>query len=241
MKKGITAVLILFVVTVMNAQRGKKIKGNGNEVTIERTTENYTGISVGGFYDVELIEGKEGSITLKGEDNILEYIETEVINGTLTIKKRKNLNLRVSRGIGVFITIPIESIDAIRLSGSGKLHSSKTLQSDYLKIRTSGSRNLDLTIAAKSVTVRASGSSHINLKGNANKLDVTSSGSSNVNAYDLEADNVHHTGSGSSRFKVTANESLNARVSGSGNLKYKGNPEKIKSKTSGSARVSKGE
>lgn len=240
MKKVITAVLILLGVTVTIAQNGKKIKGNGNEVTLERTTESYTGISIGGFFDVELIEGKEGIITLKGEDNILEHIEVEVVNGTLIIKKRKNLNLRASHGIGVFITIPVESIDAIRLSGSGKLYSKKTLKSDSFSIRTSGSRYLDLAIVAKSVTIRTSGSSHVNLKGNANKLDITSSGSSNVNAYDLEADNVHHTGSGSSRLKVTTNESLNVRVSGSGNVKYKGNVEKIKSKTSGSGRISKG-
>jgi len=234
----VIALAILWTAS-LNAQRNKKIKGNGNVVTIERATGNYDRISVGGFFEVQLVEGKEGNITLKGEDNILEHIETEVKNKTLTIKKRKNLNLRPSMGEGVFITIPVESINAIRLSGAGKLYSSKTLKEDNFKIRTSGSRNLELALETESITVITSGSSNVRLNGQTRKLDVTSSGSSNVNGYDLNVDIVDTTSSGSSNIKVTANEAINARVSGSSNVKYRGNPEKINTKTSGSGKVNK--
>lgn len=237
--KKLALILIILTVTAANAQRNKKIKGNGNEVTIERSTQEYSGIAVGGFFEVELIEGKEGTITLKGEDNILEHIKTEVINGTLTIKKRKNLNLRPSFRYRVFITVPVESIDAIRSSGAGKLYSSKTLKAVHLKIRSSGSRNLDLIIKATSVTTIVSGSCNIKLSGSTEKLNATSSGSSNLNGYEFAVDMVEATSSGSSNIRVTANESINARASGSSNVKYKGNPEKVNVKTSGSANISK--
>ncbi len=238
MKNSITLVLVFLCFLSLNAQRNKKIKGNGNFVTITINTQEYSGISVGGPFEVALVAGDEGTITIKGEDNILDHIETKVINGTLTIKKRKNLNLRPSRNERVLITIPVESINAIRLSGSGKLYSSKILKSDHFNIRTSGSRFVDLRIEARSITVQSSGSSNMKLQGNAKTLNLTSSGSSKINGYDLEVDTIDFRGSGSSNVKITVHKSINARVSGSCYLKYKGNPEKIHSKTSGSANVS---
>lgn len=47
-----------------HAQRCKKTKGNGNVVTAERKVGNYEGITEGGFYEVTLVEGEEGNITL---------------------------------------------------------------------------------------------------------------------------------------------------------------------------------
>ena len=238
--KNITAfVLALLCVAAISAQRNKKIEGNGNVVTLTINTQEYSGISVGGPFDVALVSGKEGNITIKGEENILEYIETKVTNGTLTIKKKNNLNIRMSRNARVLITIPVESINAIRLSGSGSLSSSKTLKSNHLKIRISGSRNLELGLEVESLSVRTSGSSNIKLIGNARNLDVRSSGSSYYKTYELEVDYASFVMSGSSNCEITVNESLNAKLSGSANVKYRGNPSKLHSKASGSARVIK--
>lgn len=237
MKNRTILVLALLCVAAISAQRNKKIEGNGNVVTLTINTQEYSGISVGGPFDVALVSGKEGNITIKGEENILEYIETKVTNSTLTIKKKNNLNIRMSRNARVLITIPVESINAIRLSGSGRLSSSKTLKSDHFKIRISGSRNLELVLEVESLSVRASGSSTIKLIGNAKNLDVRSSGSSHFKTYELEVDNASFVMSGSSNCRITVNESLNAKLSGSSNMKYRGNPSKVHSKASGSARV----
>lgn len=239
MKKLATVILTVVCLTATYAQRNKKIKGNGNVVTIERTTSDYNALRVGGFYKVELVEGSEGKITLKGEDNILEYVETEVIGGTLTIKSKKNMNLKPSLGKGVYIIVPIEKIDAIRLSGAGKVFSSKTLQANNFKVHTSGSRNADLKIDATSVTVISSGSSNIVLSGTAERVNITSSGSSNLRAYELNTDRVDVRSSGSSNVQVTVNEVIEARASGSSKVRYKGKPEKVQSKASGSGKVSK--
>ncbi len=237
MKKVTTLVLTLLLLIACEAQ--KRIKGNGNVVTIERTTNDYDGISVSGFYEVELVDGQEGNLTLKGEENILDYLETEVKGNTLHIKSRDNTNLSPSRGEGVYITIPVDEIDKIRLSGSGKFSGNKILKTDELDIQISGSRNIDLAIDTEHVSVRTSGSSNIRLKGNSGELEVRSSGSSNVKAYDLKVDEATFVLSGSSDVETTVNESLTSRVSGSGNIRYRGNLKKLDSKISGSGRVSK--
>ena len=218
----------------------KRIKGSGNVVTIERTTTDYDGISVSGFYDVVLVEGREGELTLKGEDNLLDNIETEVRNGTLHIKSIQNINLVPSRGEGVFITIPVDEIEMIRLSGSGNFATKKTLGSNDLDIQVSGSRNIDLTVDVNEISIATSGSSNIALKGHGEELKVRSSGSSNVQAYELQVDEATFELSGSSDVETTVNQSLTSRVSGSGTVHYRGNPSKLDSKISGSGSVSKG-
>lgn len=232
-------IVVLAILFTMACSAQKRIKGNGNVVTIERNTSDYDGLRVSGFYEVELVDGPEGKITLTGEDNILEYIETEVRGGTLTIKSKDNKNLNPSRGEKVMITVPVEKIDAIRLSGSGKVTSQKTLEATGFKVHTSGSRYADLKLNANSVTVISSGSSNTTLGGSAEKIDITASGSSNLNAFELNSDKVDIKSSGSSNIRVTANVAIDSKVSGSGNVCYRGNPSKINSKISGSGRVSK--
>jgi len=237
MKNLNMVVFAILCVTVTQAQR--KIKGSGNVVTIERNTDDYKGISVSGFYEVELVDGQEGKLTLRGEDNILDNIETEVRSGTLHIKSKNNKHLVPSRGESVFITIPVERIDKIRLSGSGKFEGNKILTTNDLDIQISGARSIDLSVDAAQVSIMTSGSSNIKLKGSAKFFNVRSSGSSNVKAYDLEVDEAIFELSGSSDVQTTVSESLTSRVSGSGNIRYRGNPEKLVSKISGSGSVSK--
>lgn len=237
MKNLTTLAIAILFITVGCAQ--KRINGNGNIVTIERNVGDYDALRVGGFYEVELVEGNEGKIVLKGEENLLEYIETEVEGGTLTIKSEDNKNLNPSRGEGIYITIPVEKIDAIRLSGAGKLSSTKTLKSNSFKVHTSGVRNADLNLDSKSITVITSGSSNVTLSGNAENIDVTSSGSSKMNAFELNVDKVGVRSSGSSDVNISVNQTLNTRVSGSGDVRYRGNPSKINNKISGSGEVSK--
>lgn len=241
MKKVIILGISMLCMTLSHAQWGKKIKGNGNIITENRETASYDAISVGGFFNVELIEGKEGKLTLQGEENLLAHIITEVKDGKLVIKVEKGLNLIPSFWKqGILIKVPVESVNALTLSGSGEIVGKKTIESDNLTTDISGSGDITLSIKAKSVATNVSGSGEISLSGETSDFDVRVSGSGEVKAYGLSAMNVSANISGSADIEVTATEMIKARVSGSGNITYRGNPKKIDSKSSGSGEISKG-
>lgn len=241
MKKIITLGLALSMVAITNAQWGKRVKGNGNVVTIERSVGEYDAVALAGWFDVEFVDGNEGELTLKGESNLLEYIKTEVKDGKLVIKTEKGVNLRPSSwNNGIHITVPVESINSATLSGSGDIVSKTTLKSDSFKTRISGSGDISLTVDAESVEATISGSGDINLSGKAVNFEVRASGSGDIKAYELEAENVTAQVSGSADIKVTATQIISARVSGSGDIRYRGNPKKIDTKSSGSGDISQG-
>jgi len=240
MKKVITLSLALFVVAITNAQ-WKKVKGNGNVVTIERSTGDYEAVSVSGFFDVELVDGNEGELTLKGEENLLDHIITEVKDGKLVIKVEKGKNLQPSNWKdGIHITVPVESIKGVSLSGSGDIVGKTKLKADDFSTSMSGSGDITLEVEANTLSTSMSGSGDISLSGSAGDFDVSISGSGDIKAYELEAENVEAQVSGSADIRVTVNGMLKARVSGSGDIHYRGNPTKIDSKSSGSGDISRG-
>lgn len=240
MKKLATLSFVLLFTLSCTAQWGKKVNGNGNMVTIERSTGDYDEVAISGWFDVELVDGNEGDLVLTGESNLLEHIKTEVKDGKLVVKVEKGYNLKPSSWKeGIKIAVPVESIDGVSLSGSGDIVGKKTIKTSNFRTSMSGSGDITLALQASNVNASMSGSGDINLSGSTTNFEVTISGSGDIKAYDLDADNVEATVSGSADIKVTANERLKARVSGSGDIHYKGNPDKVDTKTSGSGDITK--
>lgn len=241
MKKAAILGLLVVLTTSCSAQWGKGIKGNGNTVSIDRSVGEYDGIAVSGWFDVDLVEGKEGEISLEGEENLLEHIITEVQDGKLVIKQENGVNLKPSNwDDGIRITVPVENIDNISLSGSADIVGKTTLKASNFKTSMSGSGDITLDLETDTMSATMSGSGDMNLSGKTMDFEATISGSGDIKAYDLNADNVEATVSGSADIKVTANKMLKARVSGSGDISYRGNPEKVDTKTSGSGDISRG-
>tara|TARA_R110002074_G_scaffold223009_1_gene393928 strand:- start:43244 stop:43969 length:726 start_codon:yes stop_codon:yes gene_type:complete len=240
--KKLSALLLTGLITLScSAQWGKTIKGNGNNVTIERSTGDYDGIAVSGWFDVDLVSGNEGEITLQGEENLLEYIITEVKDGKLVIKTEKGVNLKSSSWKSeIRITVPVQSISSVSMSGSGDIVGKTKIKADKFSTAMSGSGDITLDIDSGTISASMSGSGDITLSGTTKDFDATVSGSGDIEAYNLEADNVSATVSGSADIQVTAKKSIKARVSGSGDISYRGNPEKVDTKTSGSGDISKG-
>jgi hypothetical protein len=240
MKKLVLLILSVSAISSLSAQVGKKIKGNGNKISEQRSVGPYDGIGLSGWFNVELVSGNEGDLTLKGDENLLEHLETVVKNGTLYIRPEKGYNLQSGswNSGGITITVPVKSINEIALSGSGSITSRTKITADFFKIGMSGSGESELDISAEEIKVALSGSGDISLKGEAKHLELQVSGSGGVRAYELQAQDTEAIISGSANIYITATASLTARVSGSGDVHYRGNPSKIDSKTIGSGNVS---
>lgn len=225
----------------MNAQwwGSKKVNGNGNMVSDTRKTSSYDKVALVGSIDVRIVEGKEGNLKVDAESNLQEYILTEVKDGTLKISVEKDVSLNPSRNMEITVTVPVEDINALSVTGSGDVSNSGVLKADDLKISVTGSGDIMLNVAANELSGAITGSGDIKLSGNADEFSCKVTGSGDFMAYNLKAKNVEAGVSGSGDIQVSASESLKARVSGSGDISYRGNPEKQDFKTSGSGAISK--
>lgn len=231
----------LFVLSVLcftaigNAQN--KIKGNGKVITEKRNTAEYDEINVSGFFDVILVSGNEGAISIQAEENLLPHIKVEVTGNVLKIYNEKNINIETKKG--VVLTIPFEQISAISLSGSGDIETKNTIINPTFKGKLSGSGDLTLNVKSSYLEVNLSGSGDIVLTGSSDNFTSKTSGSGDVDAVNLITKKANLTISGSGDMKVNCSESLFARVSGSGDIHYKGDPQTKDTKVNGSGEISK--
>ncbi len=236
MKKIILSIVsVLLLTSCAQSQWFNSIKGNGNVINKTRKVGNYDEIAVSGAFDITLVSGKEGKLSIKIEDNLLEHLITEVSNGKLRIKWKKGVNIRTKKG--VFITIPFKDIEAVTLSGSSDIVSEDTINANEFYTAISGSGDITLPINAKAITAKITGSGDITLFGKTNHLKTTVTGSGDFHGFKLQAKNTIASVTGSGDIAINVSEELKARVTGSGDIDYMGNPEVQDTKVTGSGDI----
>ena len=238
MKKLIITCVLLALSVSSEAQswwNTKKVRGNGTMTTETRRTAAYEGISAGGSFDVLLVKGKEGNITIKGEENLIPYIQTTVEKGVLKIEIKKGINLRITRKM--LVTVPYQDIEKASISGSGDFTSNATIKAEKFTTKVTGSGSMKLDVDAGKINATLAGSGVITLSGTSQLLDCRIAGSGGINAYDLETKTTTAKVAGSGNIKTSVSDKITAKVTGSGNIYYKGNPAKIDAKSTGSGAV----
>ena len=216
---------------------GERIKGNGDNTTVTRKTSDYNGVHCAGFMNFKLVKGTEGTITMRGESNLLEYIITEVKEGELHVKVKDKVNLKPSNNSTIEITIPFDDIESVSLAGSGDLWNEDVVSSTNLRVSLAGSGDLELNINSEDVKTSVAGSGDMTVKGTTDNLKVSIAGSGDFHGYDLTSVNVEADIAGSGGAKVTCNGDLKARIAGSGDIRYKGNPKTEDTKVMGSGSI----
>lgn len=242
MKNLITLSIILLFSTQIQAQWwGKSIKGNGEVSTENRTTQgDYDEISVAGFFNVTLVKGAEGNLTIEGESNLLQHVITEVDGDRLIIKVEKKQNLKPSWGKDIRITVPFEDISKISLSGSGEIISKDVIKARDFSVSVSGSGDINLEVESQITDSRVTGSGDLVLTGNTKEHNASVTGSGDLEAGRFKAETVDAKVTGSGDIRISCEKAIRARVTGSGDIEYVGNPQKQDTKVSGSGDISRG-
>ncbi len=239
MKKTIITTLVILLSFSVQSQNwwngSKKVKGNGNVITKIRTVNSFNEVSVGGSFDVNLVDDKEGRITIKGEENLIPYIITEVQNGNLKVKFKKNYNIRTTEKL--VINIGFKNLKSISLGGSGNVSVMKRISTEKLSLSIGGSGNIKADVNTSTIKTSIGGSGSIKLAGNTQNMNCSIAGSGNIKAYSLKTEELKASIAGSGNVQINVSNKIKASVVGSGSIYYKGSPEFIDTKSVGSGNV----
>jgi hypothetical protein len=205
--------------------------------TETRNIDSFDGIHVAGHYDVTLTNGNEGTLTLKGDADDLDQIETYVKKGMLIIKKKESSWFNNWKSGRVRISIPVEHIQEVVLSGSGSIQSNHELSAGEFEVKLSGSGEIDLTIYVQDLEGTLTGSGDIKLTGESVNSSFILTGSGDIDSSRLKTENGQARVTGSGNIEMQANSEINARITGSGDIVCLGNPQIQNIKTTGSGDV----
>lgn len=195
--------------------RADTIEGSGVSKTESRTVTEFHRIVVEGSADLSVRVGEPTSLSVTGDDNLVDFVTTEVREGSLVLGMKPG---SYSTRMGVRVAITVPSLDALSIRGSS---------------------DADLSgLSGESFSAEIRGSGDVRASGKVDRLDAGISGSGDLHLVGLEARAANVGISGSGDVEVWATETLVASVSGSGDVTYTGEPKVTKS-VAGSGSVSK--
>ncbi|MCD4846792.1 MAG: DUF2807 domain-containing protein [Candidatus Aegiribacteria sp.] len=200
--------LILFGIT-----SGSSKKGSGVEGIREKDISPFNKIKASGALRVNIVCGQAESVTVIGDDNLLEYVEIKVLNEVLSIRTTRQVKPKT----GLEVRVSARTLDLLKITGAVK--AAVTL------------------IDNEKFVLKASGASEISLSGNSVKAVMKLAGAVILSAKDFPCEVINLILSGAAKSTVYASEEISVTITGVGNVICYGNPETVNKTVSGAGNI----
>ncbi len=241
---------------------GEVHQGNGVSATEDRVVDAFDGVIGTMSIPVDVFAGPSPAVKVICDENLLEFIVTDVDSGDLVVRSMQDGNrfVAIDPTVDCRVEITTDGANHVMVTGSGPM----TVTGDNLgglggitgtgsggltifgravaedvAITNTGSANIaiDSVIAASTeIVVTGSGSVSV-LDGTTDTLALTQTGSGNVDAADFVVGSLQATLSGSGHAEVTVTDSVEATLTGSGGIVVHGDPAGRDVTTTGSGDV----
>ncbi|MBE3087451.1 MAG: DUF2807 domain-containing protein, partial [Bacteroidetes bacterium] len=185
--------------------------------------------------DVYLKQGNNEAISVEADENLQEYILTEVRDGILHVYTE--VNIRKAERKRVYVTM--KEVNSVRTSSAGDVIGETPIKCDKLELSASSAGNIKLDVNAKEIEVDISSSGDITLTGEADMLEADLSSAGDLNAYDLKVREADISVSSAGNAEINVSEKITARASSAGDINYQGNPKYVDAHSSSAGGVHK--
>jgi hypothetical protein len=192
-----------------------QVKGEGPVVKQDLNLEKLHSIGLGVAAKVYISKGAQQKATVEGQQNIIDLLKREVVNGSWEISFNSK-NVGNYESLIIHLTLP--SIQKLAIGGAGSI---------VVKDAFEGLGQVHLSIG---------GSGIIEMAGSAESATISIGGSGKVKAEGLRAKSCKVSIGGAGNAYVEATEELSVSIGGSGSVHYKGQP-RIKSSIAGSGKL----
>lgn len=184
-----------------------------------RSTPAFTAIEIKGPISIHVEAGKAHTLKVRGDEQFLRRVATEVVNGELKIYMREKMSGSTSGDSRIAITMP--QLGKFIAEGAGEAR----------LVNLSGER----------IDVSYKGAGSLSASGKVKWLRLKAQGVGEVDTKALIAEDVDVNFEGLGNVKVYASGKLNAVVRGMGELSYYGKPRTVNKSVAGVGNVQPGD
>lgn len=188
------------------------VKGSGVITNQNRQVDEFSSVSFSGGGKIDIVIGETPSLEIECDDNLLELLVTEVVDGRLKIRPSEN----IQPTSGINVKIVTKNLEDISIAGSGDC-------------RIDG-------LDEETFTIDIAGSGSVVCMGTASVQKVRIAGSGEIVNDQLTSRKVEVKIAGSGEVRVNAIEELSVSIAGSGTVEYIGSP-KISQSIAGSGEI----
>jgi Putative auto-transporter adhesin, head GIN domain len=194
----------------------QKIVGSGTVAEKLRTTVPFSIICCFPVISQCLIEANadsHGFLKLSGDDNLLECIETKVINDTLYIQPKDDVDLEFTSPL--MAVLFIDPRKELTLVGAAQTYAFTPMEVESFSLCQQGTtRVVELPLMAQFFNLDLGGSTYALIKGTVKNTEIDLGGCSKCKALGLISDNLKTKISGSSKLEAKVRHQLDCNLSG---------------------------
>lgn len=221
-------------VSLLSSVAGPEVVGNGVLKEEGRNVAEFIELEVAGVFQCKVTQGDVTYVMVKGDENLLPLVVTEVTGSRLSVRMRDNTSVRTTLPLELVVVVPdlkVVSAQAASQVEVGALVGLRELGFE------GASQVRAVDVAGGELKLRGAGAARATVGGEVNLLDLELSGASRVEAGGLIAEGVKVRIDGASNGVVRATGSIGGSLSGASSLTVEGSPGEREVKTSGASSV----
>ncbi len=191
-KSTFLIVLGLMLLSCAKPDERSCFKGSGDRVSEERSPGYFHSISVFDLINIRMIQDSTDRVVVRGGENILGLVTTEIENGVLTIRDENKCNWLRSLPVNIEVDVHFTEMRNIRNEGSGTLTCEGRIEEDFFEFHSwrTISKNY-LNVSAEEVIVQLhAGGSYVEVQGTADMSLYYNSGRGKLKAEGLVSHSI---------------------------------------------------
>lgn len=195
-----------------------------SETTI--TATNITQLKVGGYIEVELIEGSEEKVVFSASPEAKKMIKIKSKKGKLRILAKNKRLKRLSHN-KIKIKVYYKHFEAIKVRNGASLKGHHLIRSKDFQLVAIEGAEVELKLQTKDLKAKISTGAEVLLSGSTDTFDVKVAMGSDLDAYAYKSNVCFVRTSMGASAKVFAREFLQMLASMGSSIKYQGKPKRI--------------
>lgn len=233
-KMFLTGCVFILVFGCQMALSREYVSPSGPITRNEHNVSNFTKIEISHGMELIVTPGNIHKLEIETYENLHQYIETELINNTLTIKRTRNVQFR-NANVKVFVTVA--KLNELQASGGSKITLAQPIVTDYLVMKGSGGGSMQGNIQCNDLRIELSGGGRADISFQCTLLNAGASGGGLLNmSGSAQEAQVHMSGGGRASLNIDCRQ-LVTGTSGGGIINLSGSTDSYKLSASGGGRV----
>mgnify|MGYP000527351014 CR=1 FL=1 len=225
--KILISILLALFISSCSFNTGSGVGGNGIVTKDTRNTpEKFTIISTTEGLNVYITQANVTSIHVEADENIIDFIKTDIKNGKLSIHTSENIGFATKK---IHVTLPL--ITELKSSSGANVIVKNVIETNKIALNASSGSNIKLEITAHEIKAKSSSGANIRISGNTNNLFTNASSGSNIKAKKLITKTCNAAASSGSGISLNVSEDLRANAYSGGAISYTGNADVEKNKS----------
>lgn len=202
---------------------GPSLKGDGQVSTETRTVSGFDAVKASTGIEVYLIPDSTEYVVVEADQNLHEYIHTELKGKTLEIYVEGRIRWADSRKVHVHFT----RLNQVESSAGAQVRAEEVLKLKKLELSASSGSQQHLSLAVEELDADCSSGAQMHLSGSSLKVELQASSGSQLHATELSAERCKADASSGAQIGISVLAQLKAEASSGGQIHYRGTPEQL--------------